>query len=89
MLRKIYKIWKIQKDVKRKPNVDWIEYDPEKKTRAYPLIEIISTLPNRYERQWLINKDPAELEDFCQYLNEMADLDEYYEIREEEVDDGL
>jgi hypothetical protein len=40
-------------------------------------------LANRWCRDDFVSLDLAKLEDTTRYLNEMADSDEHYEVREE------
>lgn len=56
-------------------------------TISYPLVEIISILPDRWRREWMISSVVSEpMKDFCAYLNSIADDNEKYEIRSEMVE---
>lgn len=85
----LYKVWKVRSGVKCKPGATYVDYDPVKGTWSYPLVEIISTLPDRWSREDMVNKDCERVRRFCDYLNEIADDDERYEVREATPPDHL
>lgn len=83
MTRRLYKIWKVATGVERNPGISYVQYDAIKKTMCYPLVEIISVMPDRWSREDMVSTDPVRLQEFCNYLNEIADSNEYHEVRED------
>lgn len=81
-MNKLYKIWLVQCG-KNKPCFSIctpVEFDPVAKTWAYSLVSVIDVLT--FNREDIVSRDLQRIEDYCKYLNEMADADVYYEIRE-------
>ena len=90
MSKKLYKIWYVQhnRDKPCKTIYMTVEFDAVKKTWAYPLVDVLDSFP-RFDRDDVVSLDFAKLQETCDYLNEMADEDVHYEIREESYPDWL
>jgi hypothetical protein len=81
---KLYKIWRITHNV-NKPVPKYCSYVIEENGNwAYPLHEIISTMASRWYRDDFVSINLAKLQENTKYLNEIADSNEHYEIREQE-----
>jgi hypothetical protein len=83
-VKRLYKIWKVVQGTWKPPVPSYIVVDQEHKTYAYPLTQILDVV--HYAREDVISTDLAKLQEFCTYLNEMADEDEHYDIREEKYE---
>ena len=80
---KLYKIWHIIHNV-NKPVPKYCQYVVyENGNWAYPLVEIINTMANHWHRDDFVSMDLAKLQKTTQYFNEIADDNDYYEVREE------
>lgn len=88
MMKRLYKIWFIQHGVEKEPK-KWAgsnittEYDKDKKTLAYPMVDIISVFSDRYKREDLVSMDKGHLEEVCEYFTSWKDSDQSYEVRED------
>lgn len=85
-MRKLYKIWLVKHNVNRPAPKSSPYVVAENGNWAYPLISIIGVIANRWCRGDFVSPDRAKLKGTTAYLNEIADSDEHYEIREELVE---
>ena len=85
-MKKLYQLWKVLQCDKPAPTGPWrlsyLEVDEVKGIWAYPLVAVISVMPDRYYRDDFVTMDLPKLEETCKYFNEIADDNEHYEIRE-------
>jgi len=85
--KRLYKIWRVQHN-KDNPYPEYpfscirVEFNAERRTWAYPVIEILDSFP-RFDRRDVISTDLFHLHDVCSWFNFVAESDVHYEIREE------
>ena len=80
--KKLYQIWRVTHNV-NKPVPKYCSYVKyENGNWAYPLIEVMSMMYYRWNREDFRSLNLAHLQETYQYLNEMRDDNEHYEIRE-------
>lgn len=84
----VYQIWSVQQNRDKDPGLSYVVFDKEKRTWAYPLIEVLSVL-SRTEREDIRSLDLDRLKEHCDYLNEIADDDMSYDIREVLIESHL
>jgi hypothetical protein len=89
MVKRLYKIWRIQCNVNSQPP-SWDKSTVvENGNWAYPLVSVISVLGHRWHRGAVVSMDKDKLERTVEYLNLIADADVSYEVREEiAIDDA-
>lgn len=84
-MKRLYQIYRVVHNVnKPAPTSPYntIKIVEENGNWAYPLIEVISTMSSRWNRDDFISLDVAKLQETVDYFNEIADSNEHYEIRE-------
>lgn len=81
-MKKLYQIWCVQRDVKPAKLLYPSPFQYVNGNLEYPLIEVISILSSRWSRCDFISMDRDKLEETRKYLDEIADSDQHYEIRE-------
>lgn len=84
--KKLYQIYRVVHNVNKPvPKLySSIRIIEENGNWAYPLVDVMGSLANRWNRDDFINMNLSKLQENVDYLNEIADSNESYDIREVE-----
>jgi hypothetical protein len=91
-MKKLYQIYRVVHNVNKpapKSPYNSIKIVEENGNWAYPLVEVISVMSDRWNRDDFISLNLSKLQETVKYLNEIADDDQHYDIREVERPDYL
>jgi hypothetical protein len=85
--KKLYQIFRVIHNVNKPAPTKMynsIKIVEENGNWAYPLVEVMSSMANHWNRDDFISLNISKLQRTVKYLNEMADDNESYDIREVE-----
>lgn len=85
--KKLYQIYRVVHNVNKPAPAspyNSIKIVEENGNWAYPLINVISTMPDRWNRDDFVSMNLSKLQETVDYFNEISDDNESYDIREVE-----